>query len=239
MLNFVKADMLRVLKKKSYIIMTSLVFVIYAATLIVILAKSPEDAELVSGLLATAAVLLIGIPAFIGVFNDDFNSKAMQTIIGFGTSRTRFVLSRYCEYLVILAQAFALISLLSFILFAASGHLADSGTIFSSLWKEYFITVFCVSISMIVVYGAQNTTFGLVVFIALAADLLNLALTALSFAPIFSKHNIDPSLILPSILINTAINEEKPILYLVAVLCYIVIPLILTVKLFEKKELEF
>ena len=31
----------------------------------------------------------------------------------------------------------------------------------------------------------------------------------------------------------------KPIYYLIAAICYIILPLFLSVKLFEKKELEF
>ena len=238
MLNFIKADMFRVLKKKSFVVLTAIVFAAYAITLFISLKKDPELIELVSGLLSTAAILLIGIPAFIGVFTDDFNSKAMQTIIGFGVSRRRLVLSRYCEYLVILAQAFALISLMALIMVAVSGHVADSGALFAQLWKNYLVVAMCVSIAIIIVYGAQNTTFGLVVFIALAADLLSLVLTALSFVPFFSKHNIDPSLILPSNIIREAIDNGKPAFFIAAI-CYIVVPLVLSIKLFEKKELEF
>ena len=219
--------------------MSSIVLVLYAASLIIVLSKDPNNVEYISGLLASAASMLIGIPVFVGVFNDDFNSKAMQTIIGFGTSRRRLVLSRYCEYLVILAQAFAVISLLSLILFVVSGNMAVAGTLFGQLWKEYLVTALCVSASMIVVYGAQNTTFGMVVFIILVADLLSFILAGLAFIPFFSKHNIDPSIILPSSLIYQAFYNGKPIHLLYAVLGYIVLPLILSVKLFEKKELEF
>ncbi|MBR0413708.1 MAG: hypothetical protein IJI67_01390 [Clostridia bacterium] len=239
MFNFIKADILRVLKKKSYIVLSAIVLLAYAATLLIVLSKNPASVELVSGLLATGAVLLIGIPVFIGVFSDDFHSKAMQTIIGFGTSRRRLVLSRYCEYLVILAQAFAVISLVSLLLFAVTGNMAVAKPIFRDLWKEYLSTVLCVGAAMIIVYGAQNTTFGLVIFIGLAANILDLLLTGISFIPFFANHNIDVSLILPSNMLNQAMSNGKPIFYLFAALCYIVLPLVLSVKLFEKKELEF
>jgi len=239
MLNFIKADVLRVLKKKTFIVLTSLVLLIVAVTLIIVLNKDPRGVGVVGSLLAKAAVFLIGIPVFTAVFSDDFNSKAMQTIIGHGTSRRRLVLSRYCEYLVILAQAFAVISLLSLILFAVWGQVAVSGSFFGYLWKYYLITALCVSASMILVYGAHNPTFGLVIFICLVADLLDLVLTGLSLVPFFARHNIDLSLILPSNMLYEAIDNGKPVFYLVAFLCYIVLPLFLSVKLFEKKELEF
>ena len=238
MLNFIKADMIRVLKKKSYIVI-ALTFITYAITLIIILNKNPESTDMAAGLLATAAELLIGIPVFIGVFNDDFHSKSMQTIIGFGTSRKRLVISRYCEFLVILAQAFALLSLMCFIMYAVTGNLAVSGPIFGELWKEFLVIALCASVSMLVVFGAHNTTFGLVLYVFLVADLLGLLLAGLQFVPFFAKHNIDPSSILPGTMIYTAINDGKPIYFVLAAVCYIALPLFLSIKLFEKKELEF
>ena len=38
--------------------------------------------------------LLIGVPIFLAVFSDDFKSKAMQTAIGYGISRSKLILCR-------------------------------------------------------------------------------------------------------------------------------------------------
>ncbi len=238
MLNSIKADILRVLKKKSYMIMTSLVLVIYAVSLIISLSKSPESSGLITTLLSKAAMLMIGIPVFTAVFSDDFNSKAMQTIIGYGTSRRRLVISRYFEYLVILAQAFLAITLLCVALFGVKGQMAQIPEVLKDLWTQYLVTALSVNAAMIFVYGVQNATLGLVVFIGFIADVFGILFTGLNFIPFFMKHNIDLSVILPENIINEAINNGKPIYYLYAAI-YIVIPLILSIKLFERKELEF
>ena len=242
MLDFIKADVHRVTRKKSMIVMTALVLVIYAATLIIMLKvvnASAEGIDLVSTLLRDAAVLLIGTPLFTAVFTDSFNSKSTQAVIGFGTSRRRLVVSRYCEYLVILALAFLAISLLSLVLFAVTGCISISGPLFKELWKGFLIAAMCVNVAIIFVYGAQNPTLGLVVFICLVANVFDLLLTGLSFLPFFADHSIDLSLILPSNLLYQAFQNGKPVFFLYALLGYIVLPLIISIKTFEKKELEF
>ena len=97
MFDFIKADILRILKKKSYIITSSIVFISYAATLAVMFVKHMEKFDLINSMLASMATFLVGIPVFNAVFTDDFNSRSMQTIIGFGTSRRQLVLSRFFE----------------------------------------------------------------------------------------------------------------------------------------------
>ena len=242
MLDFIKADIHRVMRKRSFVVMTALVLVIFAATLIVTLkfVKSPEEGvKLVSSLLQEVAVLLIGIPLFTAVFTDSFNSKSMQAVIGFGTSRKRLIISRYCEYLVILALVFLAISMVSLAVFVVTGHLSISGSLFRELWEGYLVTALSVNAAMVFAYGAQNPTLGLIIFICLAANVFALLLTGLSFIPFLAKHGIDPALILPSNLLYEALHNCKPMFYLYTILGYVVLPLFLSIKTFEKKELEF
>ena len=239
MFNYLIADMGRVLRKKSYIILTSFVLALFAVTLIILLLKSPGNVGLASSFLETIAVLFIGISVFAAVFTDDFKSKAMQSIIGLGTSRRRLVVSRYCEYLMILAQAFLVISLLSLILFIATGQISVAATLFRELWKGYLFVALCVTVAMMFVYGSQNPTLGLVVFVILIANLLDFILAGISFIPFFADHNINLSLILPSNLLYQAIDNGKPVFFVFAIIGYIVLPLFISVKAFERKELEF
>ena len=239
MFDFIKADILRILKKKSYIITSSIVFISYAATLAVMFVKHMEKFDLINSMLASMATFLVGIPVFNAVFTDDFNSKAMQTIIGHGTTRKDLVLSRHFEYSVILAQAFAVISLMILAISAATGQMPNGTSMIGYLWTEYLVVICCMGFSMMFIYSTQNTTAGLVVFIIMTTNVIGMAMAGMSFIPFLSRHNIDPSAILPSSLIYGATTNGKLYYLPIAFLIYVVAALIVSCKAFEKKELEF
>ena len=239
MLNYLKADIYRVLKKKSYLIASAVVFAIYLVTLVVLLNKAADYLDMVNSVLADLGVIVIGITVFTSVFSDDFSSKAMQTVIGFGTSRRKLVLSRFIEYLVILGQALLALTIIILVLFAVTGHMPEVSSSIGYLWKSYLLAALSASVAMIFVYGMKSPTLGLIVFIAFIVDIFGLVFMGLSFIPFLAEHNIDPAAFLPGSLINAAFNEGKTIDLLYAFIGYIVLPQIIAVKLFENRELEF
>ncbi|MCR5202729.1 MAG: hypothetical protein K6D02_06540 [Lachnospiraceae bacterium] len=186
--------------------------------------------------------LSIGIPIFTTIFADDFNSKAMQASIGFGLSRTKLVLCRFIELVVLsylVMYAYVLIITLIGCIFGYGSAAGDMLFDFFKNFSGYSLVIICyAAIAMIAVYALQNATFGLVIYILLTSKVLGGILAGLSFVPFFAKHNINPSAIIASEIIIKILGGK--VLYLIPLLIgYVVVPLFITITVFKKKELDF
>lgn len=250
MLNCIKADMLRVQRKKSYIIMS--VFIIILAVALGLLAvsglfkgnKSDNYASMVGAAFGLSN-LLIGIPVFNSVFSDDFKSRSMQVSIGFGISRTKMVLIRFIEFLLIFAEAFLAFSICVYIMGAIFGIRTDAmNEVVKGIWQSMISIVGFASFSMMFVYLTQNGTFGLVVYILLATSAFTLIFTGIDLIPFLSDNNISISAItidgMYGKMFDEKLSQSKNIFWGVMYFaCYVVLPLLLTLKIFKHKELDF
>lgn len=131
-----------------------------------------------------------------------------------------------------------MISLFALVIFIVTGQSTLAAPLFKELWKGYLVVALSVTAAMIFVYGTQNTTLGIVVFIFLIANFLDFILTAISLIPFFADHNINLALILPSNLLYQAMDNGKPVFYVFAIIGYVFLPLFISAKLFEMKELD-
>lgn len=253
MLNCIKADLLRVLKKKSFIIFTciELALIVGMAALSRFLGNIDAQQNLgLGGFLSVYKVCmavaqgfapyLVGAPVFSAIFSDDFKSRAMQAAIGHGLSRSRLVLCRFLEAVFVIAETFAVFCAAM----AACGIVLkvsqkDIKAVILDLCVEGLTVICCYAVAMIIVYSLQNAAFAMSVYIILIADTVSLVLMGLSsMVPFFRDRHIDLTKGWITKLIESA-RGGRPELWAVLVGAYIVLPLALSMVIFRKKELEF
>ena len=247
MRNCIKADILRVQRKKAFLIMLGVILLILVSGALVIkLLKMDVGAfQGVCSVTAGFSSLFIGIPVFNAVLSDDFKSKSMQVAIGHGLTRNKVIFARFFEIGILVIEAFVLVSLAMLGIGLCVGVGAgDMITCIGKCWINVLEIIVYSAISIVFVYSMQNGTFGLVMFILMASGVLSGMVALLDLIPFFSKHNISIGEYLPSGMLmkieNSALATGKRIGWLVVVLlCFVVLPLFLTMKIFQKKELDF
>ena len=238
MLNCIKADLFRNVKKKSILILLVIQALIIVGTAILAFKFSiPEMPvkKLWSGSFETIS-LFNGIAIFIAVFNNDFRSRALQTAIGFGVSRTKLILSRFIEMLILIALHLAVYSIIVIVV-ASIGHLstADIKDLLSGLWVGRLAMLFNLILGMFFVYTFEATTVGLIVYICSTLSVVDLLFVSTSFIPALKKYNISDYTITSLV---DSVTDNKPEMWPVLILGYGVLPIAIAILVFRKKELE-
>ena len=257
MRNCIKADLRRVQKKVSFLVCTGIVVLLIL--LCGLLAKflplhlgEIKGSAMSMDLYTTAILfffpLLTGIPIFSAVYSDDFKSRSMQTAIGFGITRPKIIWARFFEGMLLLIETGIIYSVVLVLMDILNGVKADDirKTLLNDLWIRDFKILGFLCLSLIIVYGTQKPTGGLVLFILLIAGVFGTMISAMDLIPFFDKHDIQPSKYFPSGVINSlqdAINDGKVgkivLLSLAFAVCYIIVPVFISIGIFDKKELDF
>ena len=246
----IRADIIRIQRKKSLLITSFLVIsFILLAGIIAGLGVIKGDKNENFSTFVTAAIafcpFMTGIPIFTSVFSDDFKSHSMQVSIGRGFSRNKLVYARFFETLIMVAEAFVVFSLFIIGLAVIFG-INSKGMMgpIKNLWMSYPNIVCYFAVSMIFVFLTQSGTLGLVVYILLAASITDMILNLLKMVPFIRDMKHDITNITIDGMIGCVYSSEREIwkrcVYGVAVLViYIIIPIIASKKIFKHKELEF
>ncbi len=246
MLNCITTDMTRVLKRKSVIIwfVIELLLIVGGAVGVYFLNKYGFNftyMDLVS-ILVTASSVIIGIPVFLAVFKDDLQSKAMQNTIGMGMRRDQLVWARFIETSIIYAILLVILLVVCYAVGIPFGmtwgeFLKLSGTVAEMLFKMICYT----AISMIVVFGTLNTSFAQSLYLLLTLGVVEGIINAFSLLPFFIKHNINLSYLTINGVLGLARSKTfalAPLMWVVLVAAFVVLPIIITVMVFRKKELD-
>ena len=260
MLRCIKADVFRTEKKVSTIITFSIAFAILIILGLVSMANIIPLEEAIPQLSGRGEVykllmdigvsffpLMIGIPAYIGIFNDDFKSHSLQYSIGHGMSRSKIVISRFLEIVIILVEAFVIVS----IIVAVMGLMSDVDGKYicdalKSTWEYVPLTITMITASMVFVYLTQGGTVGMIIFILLSSGVVSTLIAMFQLIPFLSKSKLGFDLInltidgMYSNVYNSELDTGKRVLYgCIVVAVYVIIPIILSLRIFKRKELEF
>ena len=126
MTNLIKADLSRILKKPVLYLFTILPIVQLVVTSIEF--KKEDSFERINtlwGSLSTVAALFFSLSALILVFGEEIRSGAMQTVIGHGLSRTKLILAKYFDCLILLFGQTLILALAVLIVDACIGVIAS------------------------------------------------------------------------------------------------------------------
>lgn len=202
---------------------------------------------LLSGLSSFFGPLLIGIPIFGAIYTDDFKSRSMQIAIGRGVSRPKMMLARFLETLALVIEwhiIYTIVALICGLIDGATGsQMLDC---IGSVWGISIKMMVFLSLSLLFVYGTQNPTTGLVFYIIFVANVLDLIFALVDMIPFLRDHNIELSKYFPGSACSNFLNaiSEGDGLHIFTwglgvFVGYIILPLIISIQIFKKKELEF
>lgn len=253
MRNVILTDIRRAQSKKSLII--CMIIMMACAILIAIglraipLFDTPADmyGGAIGGFFSFFSPLLIGIPIFGAIYTDDFKSRSMQIAIGRGVTRTKMMLARFFETLILVVEwhvIFTIIALICGLIDGASG--SQIASCIGDVWSTSIKMIVFLSLSLLFVYGTQNPTTGLVFYIIFVTNVLDIIFTFIDMIPILRDNDIVLSQYFPGSACSnfiSAISEGDGLHAftwgLGVVIGYIVLPLIISIQIFKKKELEF
>lgn len=247
--NYIAANLKRILAKKSFYTTTFvfiglMLFLTYVkATPNYTSAAYVNDVQTMIGLYP----LLVGIAIFISTFYDDFKAKTVQAALGLGISKTQVIFSKLIE-VVILAIILGVITSVIIMLLPMLFHIDMSAESYRSIAIQYIgatvqmIGYFCLCLPIL--FFRYNAIEGVILYVMLSSSVIYI------FSNLFlgSKTVInmigDKTFLILSNSINSiqgAIISNKSIDFtnVMILILYIALPIVLTIILFKKKELEF
>jgi ABC-type transport system involved in multi-copper enzyme maturation permease subunit len=248
MLNYIKGEIYRVLHKKSMYIYFGIFAVLDFIIVFIGSGNKYTDMSIASHAekLFTFLPVLVGGYLFAALYTDDLSSKNLTTLVGYGLSKLKVVLSKFLLITLFSTIIFGLIPLLMAAYFAMYGALPSAtalGFTYAGALSGLMLTVAFAALSGIVVYGVQRNTFAIVLYILLAFGVVS-QLVSLALGLDFIQS------ILPGVEEHLMINIGRRMQYglvlgqsviwvLVEYVIYVAAALALSVLVFNKKELEF
>lgn len=245
MIEFIKGEVYRLFHKKSfYIYFGSLIF----AYILIALIRSGGFKE--SSVLSDAANFFWFFPPFVGgflfsaIYTDDLNSKNLIALVGFGMGKAKIVLSKIVIIVLFGSIIFSILPLIHCAIYALFGWMTDGHTLFmiyTVSLKYLLMTIAFSTISGILVYGFQKTTFAIVLYVLLSVGTINILLEVIAdflehAAPNLVNHLMNG---ITDRIIAGMIERSPNTSAIIEYVVYILIALIVSIVAFNKKEMEF
>ncbi|MDO4647111.1 MAG: hypothetical protein Q4B26_00575 [Eubacteriales bacterium] len=244
MRNFLQADLKRLMRRVPLMIAILGMFIIHVAVVCYSYSRKSSASSFLGA--ATTSFEILGIIMVIvefgAIFNDFMNANVMQVAIGRGISRRRIVLFKYLEIAIVMCFNLLVLTLLNLILNPILGARLEGSQIrqllilFVTSWIQH---VGLLSFAMIPIFGFFSPTAGLILYIALAADLdkgILMMLKQIKGLEMLTLENYTFSSLenaLASHLYLGTFSVSK----FIPLVVYIVIAIFVSVRIFKKKEL--
>lgn len=249
MSNYIFANLKRILGKKSFY--TSTTIFIGLMLFLTYVKSGPSytsdgyinDVQTMIGLYP----LFIGVAIFIATFYDDFKAKTVQAALGLGISKTQVIFSKFIE-VVILSIILAVITTISVMLLPLLFKVDMSLAGYKSIFIQYcgatiqMIGYFCICLPIL--FYRYNAIEGVIIYVMLSSSVIYLFSNLfLGSKTVINMIGDKTFLLLTNSVthIQSAIISGRTIdlINIVIVIIYIVLPTVLAIVLFKKKELEF
>lgn len=249
MRNYILADIKRICRKKSFLAIAGAYAGLFLIMIFIYFNPSFTSAAYVAKTSSFLGFfpLIVGLMVFLSVYYDDFKSRSMQIAIGFGVPRYKVVLSKIVESIILLFAAAFGIGIIVLVIPVLTGiHLnqTEAAELIATVIVEALRATGYICISAIPVFYTQNAVNGTVVFVLFSSRTVMIILTMILGQDIFVNTAGDLNRYLYTSLLYSARslfvqNGTVSITLLGAVTFYIILPTILSVIGFRKKELEF
>lgn len=245
MIRYLKADLHRISRRIPRYIALAILYLLSIALFLIISDGRTiyQVVEFMTTIIPYICVLF-GLFEYMFVYSDDLRAKTMQIAIGTGIHRGKVVLTKWLEALILCI--FDLIVLLAIICICCA---IMGVTLTAEPARDVVIILLfglikimgCMAFTMIFHFRTQNTNTGMLVYIASALGIVNFAFdTILSIGFLNSLH-------LTRILFDNLVSVARAraligsvsILPLLGIVLYFIAAYFITLKLFEKRELEF
>lgn len=248
MLQLIKADLYRIFNKKGLYIFSGICTVGFL--LVLYLVKTPNfDFNTYTSFVSMVAsfiCIIIG-PFIMGlVYNDDLRSKSLQSAIGFGMKRSQIVITKFIVamimYAVICFGFGALILTAPYMFAIPVGNIMQSALL-TNFGIEVLRGIVYMAIASIAAFGTQKTTIVTTAYLLIATQTVSGILGLVLGMDFLTNLFGNLSQYLPSNMITRLnmqllggpVDIKFPILIAVSV----VVSILVSIILFNKKELEF
>jgi len=181
MLNLFRGEVYRMLhKKKMYIYLGAVLLGYLALTFMRSGGFGPQSVADDANLAFQFMPALLGGYFFTSLYADDLTAKNLITLVGYGTSRTRIVITKLLLMVVFTTAIFAILTVLHLGAYAALGFAANGMAlrmVLAIALRNILLTIGYALVASVVVYGTQRPTFAAVAYFMLAFSVVSMIIT--------------------------------------------------------------
>ena len=248
MSRIIYADLRRVIKKTNLWIFMILctILMIIAHVKDVVLDTQNSFNFMVSASRADSFTLMVGCVFLLAIYGDEFRSKAMTTIIGRGFSRTKIVLVKFIDTLILTAFLFTFLFVFTLVMgLLLRVHLNSTEIMF--IVHSYIIAAYDLignlTLAALFLYITENITLSVFVYVMLNMIVPLVATYARTFIAVIDKYSLDRYDY--SAMGRMAFTDltfgitGDAILKLAIGAFYLAVIVLITIVFFNKKELDF
>ena len=239
MRNLLRADLRRILKRVSIYVWLFLIFVIFFLSAL----SKDYTADIVGmeqGVTSLLGPILVSIPVFLGVYGREIQAGSMQCVIGRGMSRTKLILTKYLECVLMCLFFFFFIWLAFFL----RNNVGDAGLTAN---QNKMLTIFVLFAFIKTCGYFAFTTFFFFIAWSVAPGIVALLVSAFLMPMLFTMLDGLLKTDFSEFYFNGMIDNAYASIaagdigytLILAIVLYIGGALLLTALVFRKKEIEF
>ena len=183
-------------------------------------------------------MLMCLVPVYITVYGDEIRTGSMQTVIGRGMSRRKVIISKLIDCIILFTMMFIVFLLLFFV----KNAIADlTLTPKQNLMAFVYVLLTCIratgyfAVTGLFLFSSWNIAIGLTACVMLVFVNVSLALVQTNMHIPVHDYWIDG-------LVNAAYNDlligDFPWKLIVMIAVYIIGAVVITIKIFDRKELD-
>lgn len=239
MRNLLRADLRRILKRVSIYIWLFLIFVVFFLSAL----SKDYTADIIGmeqGVTSLLGPIMVSIPVFLGVYGREIQAGSMQCVIGRGMSRTKLILTKYLECVLMCLFFFFFIWLAFFL----RNNVGDAGLTAN---QNKMLTIFVLFAFIKTCGYFAFTTFFFFIAWSVAPGIVALLVSAFLMPMLFTMLDGFLKTDFSEFYFNGMIDNAYASIaagdigytLIPAIVLYIGGALLLTALVFRKKEIEF
>lgn len=249
MSKLIKADIDRVLRRKSLWFLVIAVLAIVTFIIIDRVFSAPDQGfafAAAAGDGMTNVGFIVGLFLILNIYSDDFKSMTFINVIGRGLTRMELIIAKLIDTYVIMVNMYLVSGIMVLVLKSMMGISLSPMEIRYIVFKaicDIITTTASIIIAAVFFYMTENTVLGVIAYI-FCEVIIPLALDLVIMIPRISKFHLErifisgiTSTMMADFMIGN-ILEGIGLLLLINVF-YIGVPVVITILLFNKKELDF
>ena len=190
--------------------------------------------------------IIVGFTLLMGIYGDEFKAMTMIGIIGRGLDRDKYVLSKFLDMLIVGGFYYGLSGIVEYLIYLGESVVLTTTEV-RYLWFglifQLFEIICYVTIAALFFFMSENVAIGIFAFLAFEL-IVPLVMGFAALIPTVAEYHLDSYYV--SGLLDSAFssfiirdNLNGILISAVAALVYIGLPLLATILVFRKKELEF
>lgn len=247
--NYIGADLRRIFRKQSFLWAFGAFAGCFAILVFIYFNPSFTAETYVSKMTSFMSYfpLVVGLLTFLSVYADDFKCRSMQIAIGYGMPRGRIIFAKLLESTVLLlttAAGMAVLLTAAPLLLGLAPTSQQMVFLVLTAGAELLRALGYGAISAVAVFLTQNATGGTILYVLLSSKTVYIIATML-LGQDFLRNTVGdlPKYLYTAMLYTCKANlvqGGQPFICLgFALLIYVVLPTMISVVGFRKKELEF